>query len=160
MSVNPVRREVYEEQILRCLLAKMFIKEIAGVVGLNQATVRNYIRQPHFRQMLQSKYPELYSRVDADLAEQVDTISAILEENSRKALERLAKLIESDNEHIALRASQDAMDRYDETSKVLKTETKAEVKLDPVFLVHAAAVAKEMDEFKPSEEPKKKELPN
>lgn len=155
MSMNPIRREVYEEQILRCLLAKMYIKDIGRVVGLDQATVRRYIRTETFRETLKAKYPEIYANVDAELGEQHDVISHILEENSRKALEKIAALMDSANEHIALKASQDAMDRYEETSKVIKSENKTEVKLDPVFLLHAAATAVEMDKF----EPEKKQLP-
>lgn len=159
MGMNPIRREVYEQQILRCLLGKMYIKDIGPVVGLDQSTVRKYIRQESFREMLRTKYPEIYAQVDADLQVQADTISHILEENSRKALEKLAALIDSDNEHIALKASVEALDRYEETAAIAKSETKTELKLDPVFLVHAAATAKEMDAFQPTPKalPAKKE---
>lgn len=160
MSMNPQRREVFEQQILRCLLAKMYIKDIGSVVGLDQSTVRKYIRGEAFREMLRVKYPEVYANVDADLQVQADTVSQILEENSRKALERLAELIDSDNEHISLKASQDAMDRYTETAKIAKSETKAEVKLDPIFLIHAAGVAQEMDSFVAPPQKDKKELTN
>ena len=147
MSMNPVRREVFEQQILRCLLARMYIKDIGPIVGLDQSTVRKYIRAQAFRQMLQEKYPEIFANVDAQLGEQADTIQEVLIRNSQKALDKLAALMDSTNEHIALKASVDALDRYEETSKVIKSENKMEVKLDPVFLVHAAGVAKEMDSF-------------
>lgn len=147
MSMNLQRREVYEQQILRCLLGKMYIKDIAATVGLNETTVRKYIRAEGFRSMLREKYPEVYSRVDAELQEQADTISVILEERSLQALKRLERLIESDNEHIALKASQDALDRFQETSKVQKIEAEHQVKIDPIFLAHAIKVAREVDEF-------------
>lgn len=155
VSMNPIRREVYEQNILRCLLAKAFIKDIGPAVGLDQSTVRKYIKAPEFREMLRQKYPDVYARVDADLQEQADTISHILEENSRKALDRIAALIESANEHIALKASVDALDRFEETAAVQKGQIDHTVKLDPVFLIHAAATAEEVDRFKP----KPKELP-
>lgn len=153
--MNLTRREVFEQEILRCLLAKMTIKDIAPTVGLDATTVRKYVKEPRFREMLRQKYPEVYARVDGFLAEQADSIQALLEENSRKALDRLSSLIESDNENIALKASQDSLDRFSETSKVQKVEAEHHLKIDPTFLIHAAATAKEVEQF----EEKKKELP-
>lgn len=146
--MNSTRREVYEQQILRGLLAKMYLKDIALNVGLSETTVRKYVRGEAFRAELKAKYPLIYANLDAMLQEQADTISVILEENSLKALQKIGKLMDSDNEGIALKASQDALDRFTETSKVQKTESEHHLKIDPTLLLHAAATAKEVEEFK------------
>lgn len=152
--MHTARKAVVYQEMTRLLLAKYTLKEIAKLLKHDYTTMRKYASDPAFLEELKGLSKEAWQDIDAELRLNANSLADKLIENSAKALERIRALIDSPNEHIALKASQDTLDRVPETSKVQKIQSDAKVVIDPVLLIHAAATAKEVEAFK-----ERKELP-
>ena len=145
--MHEANRQVYRDELQRLLLARYRLKECARIQKLSYSTVRKYASDPAFLESLKLLSKEVYSEVDEELRLSSESLTSRIEDASARALERLTQLIESSNEGIALKASANILDRNPEVSRTSKLEAEHKVKLDPVFLVHAAATAREVDHY-------------
>lgn len=136
------------EELLRLLLSGHRLKECATLLRLNPATVRKEVASPYFAQRLQEFSAEVFERVDSELQEmKVDPVVR-LSELAAKALDNLEELLDSESEHIKLKATQDALDRNATTSRLRKVKIdKREITLDLTQLQLAEEAAREVDNF-------------
>ena len=151
VTMHEAARQVREQELMRLLLAGYMMKECAALMKMSYKTVRDYARQPEFLVQLKELSREVYERVDAELRNLKEPLLMKLEEASAEALDRMIELMKhSKQEGVAFKAAQDLLDRTPELSRTRKLEgsvTSRHQFLDPLMLVHAAATAKEMDQF-------------
>jgi hypothetical protein len=94
----------------------------------------------------------IMSEVDKAINDETVALSRVISLLGRKAVKKMGELIDSGNEHVALRASSDILDRSAETSKTLKATVtswnldSADAKMLAKALVEGAKVR---DQFLP-----------
>src|SRR5205807_583715 len=64
---------------------------------------------------------KILSEVDRAVNDETVSLSRVIALTARKAAKRLSELVDSGNEHVALKAASDVLDRTPETSKHHKT---------------------------------------
>jgi hypothetical protein len=145
--VHSAAKMVREEELMRLLMCGHMLKECAIHLHMSYRTVREYARQPEFMRKLKEMSAAIYERVDAELKDSKDGITARLEAYSEQALEEMMELARTcTNPVVKLKANQDIMDRDTRLSRTRKIEaSQSHSFVDPLFLVHAAGVAKELD---------------
>jgi hypothetical protein len=138
---------VREDELLRLLLAGHMMKECAVHVQLSYKTVRDYAREPKFLERLRELSAEVYERVDAELKNSKDTIVSRLEQMSENALEEMYTMALALPHGVTkMKALQDILDRDTRVSRQRKVEaTTAHSFVDPLFLIHAAGSARELE---------------
>lgn len=88
-------------------------KAAAEAVGIHPAWFgRMTILNPPTRKLI--------GEVDSNIQDESIALSKVIAMLSRRAAGRIAQLMDSDNEHIALKASSDILDRNPETSKSIR----------------------------------------
>lgn len=140
-------REVKEQELLRLLMCGYSMKECGVHVGLTYKTIRDYARSAVFLAKLKEMSCNVYERVDAELKNSKDTINARLEEFSEEALEEMFMMAKRlPDGMVKLKALQDIEDRDPRISRQKRVEgTTAVSFVDPLFLVHASATARELE---------------
>lgn len=147
MGVGQTSVTLRKEELLRLLIAGKRTREAARILGLAMNTVRTYIRCPEFQQKLWNQDQTLWARIDEEIRVSKLTSTLRIQEMSEVALERIAQLMESDDEGISLRASQDTLDRNPDFSKHTRSDVStALVVIDPTQLALAAQAAQEMEQ--------------
>jgi len=158
--VHEVNREVLRAEMLRLLLGRYRLKEIAKIQKLSYSTVRKYANDPQLMEELKALSNDIYQELDRELKMSNESFNDRIAEASGRALEKLIELIESPSEGIALKASTSLLDRNPETSRMNKIEAEHHLTIDPMLLVHAAAKAREVDEYDEKQKVRElKELP-
>jgi hypothetical protein len=119
-------------------------KAAAEAVGLHPAWfTRMTILNPATRKLI--------GDMDSTIQDESIALSKIIAMLSRRAAGRLSQLMDSDNEHIALKASSDILDRNPETSKSIKaTVTSFSLSGEDAKAIAASLVesAKVRDQYK------------
>jgi hypothetical protein len=137
---------VREEQLLRLLLAGYMLRECAVQMKISYRTVRLYAHDTGFLMKLKSLSKEIYARVDGELQANADDIMSKLESYSMEALDEMMELARAEKGMTKLKACQDIMDRNPQVSRTKRIEaTNDHNFISPLFLVHAAATAKEVE---------------
>lgn len=146
LGTNDLLMGLKKEELMRLLQAGKKLAECARILGRSVQTIRRYCRGEVFQRELKAKDAALWARVDEEL--QISKLSLILRvsHESEKALERIAELIDSPDEKIALRAASDILDRNPEVSKrTSTTQSTVQFNIDPATLILAAQTAKELN---------------
>jgi len=139
---------VRQEQLTRLLLTGHSMRECAAQMDVHLHTVRKWAREPAFLAALKELSSEVFRRVDEELQSTKENMLAKLEEASDAALDRMLELVGSKNEIVALKSSQDLMDRNTALSRTKRVEgTTRHDFLTPLHLVAAAQAAREVDEY-------------
>jgi len=101
----------------------------SGAVPTKKAACEAVGLHPAYLTILSSSGNEtinrLMSEVDEQIADDTVALSSIIAKLSRRALLTMKGLMTSQNEHVALRASSDILDRNPETSKTFKATVTA-----------------------------------
>ena len=96
----------------------------SGAVPSKRAACRAVGLNEHYLSILSAsgnrEVNTLMSQVDREIEDETVALSRVLALVSREAAKRMRELIQSDNEHVALRASSDVLDRNPESSKTFK----------------------------------------
>jgi predicted transcriptional regulator len=133
-------------EIVRLLLLGQSVKKTAEVMGLSQSSIHYHLRKPGVMDILRAKNEQIWTKIDEDLANRTRTKMERIEDLSDRALDRISELIESDNEHVALRASATVLDRNPETSTHHKVDTTNKTLIiDANMLALAASAALEIE---------------
>jgi len=96
----------------------------SGAVPTKRAACQSVGLHPAYLTVLDSHDNEVTTRiqneVEAAIADETISLSKAIAILSRKAAQRMGELIGSQNEHVAVKASSDILDRNPETSKSFK----------------------------------------
>jgi len=150
--VHKAAKMIREDELLRLLMAGFMLKEAATHLNLAYWTVRKYASEPKFLAQLRELSGEIYERIDAELKVSKESILEKLEKVSDKALEKMENLLDRQDASpmLQFKVAQDLLDRRSEVSRTKRIEGTLEQRHDfinPLFLIHAAKTAKEVDEF-------------
>jgi hypothetical protein len=138
------------DEILRLFCQGFKVKDIASQLGVSYYVMRRECAQPGFMEALKEKNAEIWSKIDQEVFINKLTSQQQIAELSGRALERIAEMMESEDERIVVRACDSVLDRNPETSKQHKVQTtEIQVKLDAGMLALAATAAFEMDRQAP-----------
>jgi hypothetical protein len=129
------------------LLLRIPLKECAARLGISYATVLKYAAEPEFLGSLRLLSESIHDDLLKELTVKKKSLAELMTEKSQRALERLAELMDSQQEGIALKACDSVLDRVSETARNRKLETDltGRFTIDPMMLIHAAATAQELD---------------
>lgn len=97
--------------IMDMLIAGSKQSEIAKQLGMTQAGISNVVNSPLFKARLAERRAELNKELTQDYVSTVNQAKGLIEEAALKAAKRQADAVESENENVALRASQQILDR-------------------------------------------------
>lgn len=96
----------------------------SGAVPTKRAACQAVGLHPAYLTVLDSNGNEVTTRIQSEvetaIADKTIALSQVVAIMSRRALQRVNGLIDSNNEHVALKASSDILDRNPETSKTMK----------------------------------------
>lgn len=146
LGVTDTTIALRKEELLRLLISGKRTADIAQIMRLGVGTVRTYMRCPEFQRKLWEKDQKLWQQVDEELRVSKLTTTLRIQELSEVALERIAGLMNSDDEAIVYRASADILDRNPEASKHSKHENTNRTVVIPFdALAQALKVEQEME---------------
>jgi len=135
-----------QEECLRYLLTGHSLRECAQLVGVSYNCLTTYVREPKFTERLKALSTEVYAEVDKQI--QLTKLAAAdrINEISMKALDRMEAIIEKGGDNVAYKAAQDILDRNPEVPRNRRVEGELTQRVfDPAALLHAANVARELD---------------
>jgi hypothetical protein len=143
---------VRTEELMRLLLAKYRLRECAKIMDLSYATVRKWASNADFLNDLKDLSGVVWEDVNHELKTLTVNMQERMAEESEKALGRLIELMNDRTQKgiVNLKAAESILDRNPETSKSSKVSGSIDhrMKIDPMMLIHAAATAGEVDDYK------------
>ncbi len=143
-----VRVALRREELLRLLLAGHRVKECAEILRWSTQTVRGELANVFFRNRLRLVSLEIYGKVDEELATLKTDPATRLSEMADKALDQMELLLDSSDDRIKLRVSQDVLDRNMETSKTRRLEKSSRsLNVNIELLARAQKTAEEVSEY-------------
>ncbi len=96
----------------------------SGAVPSKKAACEAVGLTPQYLSVLDSSGNEVTNRIQGEveqaIADETIGLSKVIATLSRKAVLRMSQLIQSQNEHVAVKAASDVLDRNPETSKTFK----------------------------------------
>lgn len=142
-----VVKEAKKQECLRHLLTGHSLKECAKLCNVSYQTLSHYVREPDFIRQLRSLSEEVYQELDKQIALAKTTAAQRIDELSMKALDRMEAIIDKGGDNVAYKACQDILDRNIEVPRNRRFEGEVTQKVfDPAALIHAAAVANELQQ--------------
>lgn len=155
------RRIVRNEELLRLMLMGLTLPECAAQMKMNLHTIRLHARKPEFLILLKEHSSEIAKRLVEELSTSQIEMAQRLEEASSAALEEMMRMMgELDSpSQLKLKVCQDLLDRDPKSSRTKRVDLTGSMShefINPAVLIHAAATAKEMQEF----QSRKGQLPN
>lgn len=132
--------------IMHKLLAGYTLRECAQMYELSYQAVRHYCDE-HFMTELRTLSTTVYGQVESELTKNKLRLSDRMLEASDKALDKLIELMDSaSNDKVKLEAANSVLDRTAEGARNKRVQEEVSHKfIDPLFLVHAAKTAQEID---------------
>lgn len=130
-------------QMLRLALRGVNAKRASEIMSCSYATAREVYSDPGFRKACLGRLDDAFTDTDAAFAEKKKSLVERLEEKAEVAFEILCDMLETPETSAGhrIRIAQDLLNRHSETAPIQR----AQFRLDPIELVHAAKVAREMD---------------
>src|SRR5580765_2014396 len=143
---------VRKQELLRYLLAKYTLKECSALMQVSYSTLRKWANNADFLAELKELSGEVWQEVTTELKVLTTSVQERLVEESEKALNTLIELMEDRTQKgiVRAKAAESILDRNPDTSKTSKISGAMQhsLKVDPMMLLHAAATANEVEEFK------------
>jgi butyrate kinase len=144
---SKMRSAALKEEILTLVLQGFNFDEIGRVTGYAHNTIVKYAQDPELLAEVKKRSKELYEKVAEGLAKEKRSLQERLTEAASVALDEMLELAqESGNEKVRREACDSLLDRTAATSRHhhIDGDTKHSF-MNPLTLIHAAQVAKEMD---------------
>ncbi len=115
ISLNP-----RHYKILELCLRGFTNKQIADYLGMSAMQISNVINSPSFQHELAIRRSQLETMSNESIVDSLDDVTRFIRDGARQAVQRLVNCVDSPDESIALRASQDVLDRagYPRVSRV------------------------------------------
>lgn len=112
MPVNPIEKMLPRHfAIMDLTLAGMSGVDIAETLGVTRQTIYNVQNSPIFQDELERRRGKVEKETNSALANTPARAKAVLDENATRAAERLANLVDSMDDSVALRASSTILDK-------------------------------------------------
>lgn len=112
MPVNPIEKMLPRHfAIMDLTLAGMSGVDIAETLGVTRQTIYNVQNSPIFQDELERRRGKVEKETNSALANIPARAKAVLDENATRAAERLANLVDSMDDSVALRASSTILDK-------------------------------------------------
>lgn len=129
------------EQAVRLIAGGMSIREVAQALGRSGPCISNWLREPEIKSKLRELNETVYEEIDRELAFRAKATQDKIVAAADEALDKMIDLMRgADSEAIQFRASQDLMDRRQDTSKVHRIDKRSvNVNIDAKWLEAAAA---------------------
>jgi hypothetical protein len=158
-GTGPATRIIREEELMRLLLTGFTVKEAAIQMHKGYATCCHVARKPEFLLRLKEHSGEIAKRLVDELSTSQIEMAQKLEAASAAALEEMMGMMETlDTGQLKVKVCQDLLDRDPKSSRTKRidmTGTMSHDFISPAVLIHAAATAKEIEQYQ-----KKGQLPN
>jgi hypothetical protein len=144
---------VRRAQLARLAIRGVNAKRAAEILGCSHAVVREVYSDPSFRRGVVGRVDDAFADTDEAFAAKKRTLVERVEEKAEVAFEILCAMLEDDKTTPGhrIRIAQDLLDRHAETAPI----NRQHFKIDPLELVRASAVAREMDNERVIEMPRK-----
>jgi hypothetical protein len=140
-------RELRGKDVVRLLLLGKTVRETAELLGCTRHQIYWHLKTEEVREELYKQNAVIWAKIEEDIGKQGSTLHERIIDMSDRALSRIEELIESDNEHVALKASVSILDRNIETSTHHKVDsTNRTFVIDANMLQLAAQSALEIEE--------------
>jgi hypothetical protein len=147
---SAVALDLRKKEVMKFLLEKNTLKEISVLTGYSYQSIRNYVSDPWFQNELKAYSEETWQYVLKEVGEKQAAIAERVNLISQKALDRMEAIIRDGTDNIAFKAAQDILDRNPEIPRNKRFEGEVTQKVvDPAALIHAAAVARELERMGP-----------
>jgi hypothetical protein len=143
-------RAVVEAELLRHLLIGLTIKEASGMMRASYQQCRKIARTPEFLVRVREHSSEIAQRLTEELANSTMDFAKKLEAASEKALDEMMEMMDGIEgaSQLKMRICQDLLDRDARASRTKKLDVHAAHDfISPAVLLHAAATAKEIDQY-------------
>ena len=140
-----LRTEVVKKNLLVYLLQGYSLKEAAKAAQVRYQQARKVMQDPDALAELKVLSETIYRQLTDEVIDRRVSAHQRLLEMSDAALTRLEELIEAENEHVALKAVQDVLDRHGEVPRQQKTIGEHKhLHIDAATLAAAAQAAQEL----------------
>lgn len=146
-----VQQQLKLEETLRYLLTGHSLRECAVLCNVSYTSLAKWCREDEtFQHKLKTLSAEVFAELDKQISATKIGIASRIEELSLKALDRMESIIEEGTDNVAYKAAQDILDRNPEIPRNKRFEGEVTQKVvDPAALIHAAAVARELEGMGP-----------
>ncbi len=149
---HPARATIKQEELLRLLLTGFTLKECATQMKCNYNTIRLHAKKPEFLLQLREHSGEMAKRLVDELSTSQIEMAQKLEEASATALEEMMSMMGelTGPSTLKLKVCQDLLDRDPKSSRTKRMDITGSMSHDfisPAVLIHAAATAKELEQF-------------
>jgi hypothetical protein len=155
-SRSPARAMVRDEELMRLLLMGFTLPECAAQLKVTHYTVRYHSRKPHFLIMLKEHSNEIAKRLVDELSTSQVEMAQRLEEASAAALEEMMLMMnELGTNGLKVKICQDLLDRDPKSSRTKRLDVTGAMShqfINPAVLIHAAATAREVEQFQERKE--------
>ena len=147
-------RDIAWDELVKMIIRGVTLQEAAGVLGVHVQTIYKWTHNPAFkiklartRALVMEKSQCIVEETAIRVTQEMESLQAMIARGSRKALETLIDKLESQNEHIQVKAAVDLADRNPETSKTKKVQqTNLKAVITAEQLAVLARAAREIDE--------------
>jgi predicted transcriptional regulator len=154
MRLDPQTRAAAWDELVKLIIKGCTHQEAAQMLGFSPATIASWCGNPAFKLKLARTRKLIFEKTEDIVVETAKKVEAdmerleeMIERGSRRALERLIEKLESENEHISLKAAIDLADRNPVTSKTRKVQADhRHLVLNAEQLAVLARAAREVDE--------------
>lgn len=154
--ITPVDRKFLMDEMIRLDIQGVPISKMTVQLGVHPNTLYRWQRTAEYKLKMQRTKKVLVERTTEQAIihtagvraeEAVANIEKLIEQYAESAIHKIAKKMDSENEHIGLKAAIDLADRDPRTSKTKKIQAShVHAFLTPQLLVDAAKAAREIEE--------------
>lgn len=146
LDVRQFSQVIKKEELIRLILLGNSTRRCAEMMNMSIPVVRSYLHIAEIQNEIKAKNAGIWARVDEEISLSRMSMAERITEMSDRALEKISKLLESDDERIVMKAASDVLDRNPESSKHHKVEqTSVQVQISSDQLRLAAQAALEID---------------
>ncbi len=151
-TIDDATKQACWDELVRLLIRGATYKQCAEKLGVNENTIKAWIKKPAFQLKLKRTRSLVFEKtltIGDDVAKKIaPEIEKLIEEYAALAIEKIRHLMDaSSSEAIQLHAAKDLADRGKRTSKVHKTQNAGALMVfTPESLAIAAKVAGEINE--------------
>lgn len=128
-------------QIMDFAIQGLTSGQIAKRIDLSHPYICTIMSAPNFQHQLAIRREKLEERIDDKVANATVEAGTVLKEKAVKAAERLVELVDSENDPLALRASESVLDRVGVSKK-----TDGGIKLNQQIVIVDDKVARRIQE--------------